>query len=113
MTNIYDQHNTAFKGRKMTTKHTQGPWILHNNIEVFGGTKESHFEVKISFNEWKPDYSNFEEAEANARLITAAPELLEALKYIVNCADPGEDAELTVDGYNKACAAIAKAEGDV
>ena len=36
--------------------------------------------------------------------------LLEALEFIVNDAEPGEDARLTADGYNRACAAIAAAK---
>ena len=50
-----------------------------------------------------------EEAEANARLISAAPELLEACKRLVNCMHlagwEGDDSTLY------ALAAIAKAEG--
>jgi len=45
------------------------------------------------------------------QLEKAAPKLLAALKRIVNDAEPGEAAQLTVDGYNQACAAIAEAEG--
>lgn len=61
-----------------------------------------------------PDLEQSEEHEeenlSNARLIAAAPELLEALLFIVNdFPEPGEDARLTVDGYNKACEAINKA----
>ena len=49
----------------------------------------------------------------NAALVVAAPDLLAALEYIVNdIPEPGEDAELTVKGYNLACAAIAKAKGE-
>lgn len=51
------------------------------------------------------------DAVANARLIIASPELLAALEFIVNDAEPGEDARLTTEGYNRACAAIAKAIG--
>jgi len=53
-----------------------------------------------------------EQCRANAYLIAAAPELLEAALYVVDdTPTPGEDAELTVEGYNRLCAAIAKAEG--
>jgi hypothetical protein len=38
--------------------------------------------------------------------------LLEALEFIVNDAEPGEDARLTTAGYNKACAVIAKVRGE-
>ena len=39
----------------------------------------------------------------------AVPGLLAALQFIVNDAPAGEDAQLTVKGYNMACAAIAAA----
>ena len=45
------------------------------------------------------------------RLRAQRDELLAALLFIVNDAEPGEDAHLTVAGYNIACAAIAKAKG--
>lgn len=39
--------------------------------------------------------------------------LVEALEFIVNdTPEPGEDAQLTVEGYNKACAALAAARGE-
>ena len=46
------------------------------------------------------------------RLREINAELLTALSFIVNDAEPGEDARLTVEGYNRACAAIAKARGE-
>lgn len=66
----------------MKTQHTAGPWSIYNDadsgkdaygIEAFtetGSTKG----IAILMNR------GFEEAEANARLIAAAPELLETLK---------------------------------
>lgn len=47
-----------------------------------------------------------EEAEANARLIAAAPEMLEALEGILAITDRDHAA------WNKARAAIAKAKGE-
>lgn len=49
------------------------------------------------------------ENEANARLIAAAPELLEALKALVNCPDYKG---INTHEMNAARAAIAKAEGN-
>lgn len=46
-----------------------------------------------------------------AKLIVAAPDLLAALQFIVNAVDIGEDAWLTLKGYEAARAAIAKAGG--
>lgn len=48
----------------------------------------------------------------NDKLTEANFNLLEALEFIVNCQpEPGEDAVLNVEGYNKACAALSKAKG--
>jgi hypothetical protein len=60
---------------KMETKHTPGPWIVKTYTPNHG-----------CWNHWiqsKHGPSNTDEAEANARLIAAAPELLEALKELV------------------------------
>jgi len=104
----------------MDTKHTPGPWkpeqqdarlcvrgceSLHmvyversNPSHNVGGTVKH-----VIAENCEPE---------DARLIAAAPDLLSALDYIVNDAKPGEDARLTVNGYNRACAAIAKARGE-
>jgi hypothetical protein len=52
-------------------------------------------------------------SEANARLIAAAPELLEALNQVLNCPAMNEDSAdpKTVEAYDRARAAIANAEG--
>lgn len=51
-----------------------------------------------------------ESNQEKASLISAASDMLAALKRIVNDSpEPGEDAVLTAEGYNQACAAIAKA----
>lgn len=58
------------------TKHTQGPWVAHignhdtyismpDGAEIYTGTEDQ----------------NLETIEANARLIAAAPDLLEALEW--------------------------------
>ena len=52
----------------------------------------------------------WEDAARGQQLRNAAPELLAALQFIVNdTPEPGEDARLTTEGYNKACAAIERA----
>ena len=87
------------------TKHTPGPWV-----EKYGTLYGSNGEKVVcssnglafgSVNSW-PD------AAANARLIAAAPELLEALQAIIS----DMDSEFGTDyDYNKARAVIAKATG--
>lgn len=84
------------------TKHTPGPWkytisAKHNRPQISG--KDGHQICLL----WRDG-----EMEANARLIAAAPELLEALKNLAN--------QTVINEYNGHCftaarKAIAKAEG--
>lgn len=87
--------------------HTPGPWWVDGPGEGI----EVHDTFGRTASVWG-EGGKESEAWANARLIAAAPELLAALKFIVNdCPEPGEAAQLTAHGYNLACSAIAKAEG--
>jgi hypothetical protein len=79
-------------------KHTSGPWKLTGHGELIIGRDQIYGEVAIAeakFN-WK----------ANARLISAAPDLLEALQDLVN-AQP----EASLPILEQARAAIVKATG--
>jgi len=113
----------------MSTKHTPGPWIYlydgSGDFSVYGvdgaevGTawsKDAHF-----MGNGEASYRN----EANARLIAAAPELLEALEVLarLDIADlGGRPDDYPVYGRNnsliscgdvrKVRAAIAKAKGE-
>lgn len=96
----------------MSAKHTPGPWMQHEGevlAKNYGLICRSYY--------GKPDG----EGSANARLIAAAPDLLDALQYladefrsVVNSEfathrnpDPAKDDP----AYSKAMAAIAKAIG--
>ena len=60
-------------------KHTPGPWrVSGHRLAVF--TKLNGINVVVADCDQTLGYS---ESEANARLIAAAPELLEYLKYAV------------------------------
>lgn len=92
----------------MTQNHTQGPW--HRNIKpatkyntIYAGrnTHVAHLETTGL---------DSEEVEANANLIAAAPELLDALNELKQWFSTIEGT-LLVD-CSKARAAIAKAEGN-
>ena len=87
----------------MTHTHTHGPWIAECNC-IRSELGNQRFDlvaiVPLNHNEWG----------ANARLIAAAPELLEALQMLM----PQEPQE--TDSYDRAMwgnarAAIAKATG--
>lgn len=88
------------------TQHTPGPWIMEHAQDVVTDTQ--HRIVAIAYDP-QDQRSISEISNANARLICAAPDLLEALKI----------ARRTIMGINpgawgvmdKLDSAIAKAEG--
>ena len=85
------------------SKHTPGPWAYcwtYGRVLVF-----QKGESTIAAVPYDGD-SEIPQAEANARLISAAPELLEALKFLMTA--HGEQLDLA---FEQAQSAIAKAEG--
>lgn len=88
------------------SKHTPGPWT--NDVMV-SLTETHEAGLNIGFlNTVNPQRRA--EAQANARLIAAAPELLEALQAITDLYDTDEGCRSTPE-YIAARAAIAKATG--
>jgi hypothetical protein len=88
--------------------HTPGPWHIeehkHTPATIVSTGAHRHIEVGCVF------YTDLESGAANARLIAAAPDLLEALKAYVHVDNRGgcaRDARL----FGLAKRAIAKAEG--
>ena len=70
----------------MELKHTPGEWELRGNKIFISGTSNSIATVHIQ-KSWDEQIRPIEDVEskANAKLIAAAPDLLEALKDIINC----------------------------
>lgn len=89
-------------------KHTKGPWV------VFGdwGIKDIDGRIIATFEALNDDLSNAnsDESFANAELIAAAPDLLEALENLCDWFD-GETRESAHSRIDTARAAIEKAEG--
>jgi len=99
------------------SKYTPGPWAIRRIAEVPGaicggvtrqymrgvGTDQLAMVCSV-----QPDNGGDEAMEANARLIAAAPELLEALEWLLD--DVGRASSML--GAVKARAAIAKATGE-
>ena len=93
--------------------HTPGPWVYQyspytsqdgHEIPAF----EVHGEDKVcDTNENQPS----EEQEANARLIAAAPELLDALDCLLIYAADIHSEDLDLEVYEQARAAIRQAKG--
>lgn len=110
--------------------HTPGPWNYcgedDGDFVVFGGKNEGVFICNVGFDRVVPANSitvAFDVDHANALLIAAAPELLEALRRMVDrCTRyleevPISESEMFDPNYvgplTQARAAIAKAEGEV
>lgn len=103
----------------MTTQHTPGPWV---GAGPSFGDRLPRYTTSI-MTDWEheddgyieicelPFHHHDDENEANARLIAAAPDLLEALKdalfHVENQGDVGVDEWIACE--RKARAAIAKA----
>lgn len=88
-------------------KHTPAPWIISEEngmiIGIWPSDKSGPYVAAVRYSD-NPK-ATLEIAKANAKLIAAAPELLEALEYIVN----NQDMDSSV---KKAIAAIKKAKGE-
>jgi hypothetical protein len=104
----------------MKTNHTPGPWKaelitagdkpahpVYWNIK-FSGDYDSH---RAAINVYKAGKGTIKEAEANARLIAAAPELLEALGNLYKAAEKfyNEKDQAFTDVLHAAYIAINKA----
>lgn len=104
-----------------TNKHTAGPWVL---IDGFPGVSyvqdERGHDVARTFSAAQPPREGrvgptitYVEAEANARLIAAAPEMFEALKLAYDSACTNQDSAPSKEAFLKMKAAIIKAVGNV
>ena len=96
--------------------HTKGPWelILNYDNNLKGSIKGRHT-IKDS-DGWNIAriWESAPNAEANARLIAAAPDMLEALQWYVDNDDTsyGEEDAYWEAGRDKATEAIRKAKGE-
>jgi hypothetical protein len=99
------------------SQHTPGPWKTLNRgtnrlVDIVQGSDASNGLAKVWLNEYRKRGATPERL-ANARLIAAAPELLEALERILTTHDDScQGAECGIAGIDAARAAIAKAKGE-
>lgn len=89
----------------MSAKHTPGPWEvgIDEGAMVFGGPDCREGVCDTSFKS-----KNIYQEQADARLISAAPEMLNVLKVLV---EQGDFEGFTADFQQQVLAVIAKAEG--
>ena len=103
----------------MNTKHTPGPWTYDSTWSLINGPKKE--EVAAIHSGTIGDRVHRQQraiADANARLIAAAPEMLEALKLLTTYVEEYKRGKIwdinfveVTNAINKARAAIARAEG--
>ena len=95
----------------METKHTPGPWAYHNTPTPFIHVAAGGLPICQIYTSTAHGQSMGEQF-ANARLIAAAPELLEALKACAAvCAGETMNKRGLISALEQARAAIAKATG--
>lgn len=97
----------------MTTKHTPGPWTMHprgeDGAEVRAITSVAWCGIASTHGASGSQVIRADEAQANARLIAAAPDLLAACEAIIDAATPWAP---DTPALMMVRAAIAKAKGD-
>lgn len=105
----------------MSAPHTPGPWMLGRTIGGQIDIDAPHAPVRwaglarvVVETEAVNGYSRDPEAEANARLIAASPEMLGALEWIALIYESCDlnHAEFRVEAKRCVDAAIAKAKGE-
>lgn len=118
----------------MSAKHTPGPWVAHPIELMTAGLPYTPVAANTLIAKvYSTAYGDHEQSQANARLMAAAPELLQALRDLLEAAgsiqgtfgcirgDTPEDADLHIhdewaEGFLKeradqAIAVLAKMEG--
>ena len=86
------------------SKFTPGPWL-------FSSYKSGNSVIVIDGKEFDVATVNYPNRDANAHLIAAAPELYEALEFLLTCKH-GEFCDHYREAERKAKAALAKARGE-
>jgi hypothetical protein len=90
----------------MNAQHTSGPWWVDDDGFVASGSGDDY--KTIADPRCMEPRGNEAEIDANADLIAAAPDLLDALQNMLSCADAG-DMDSLANASADARAAIQKA----
>jgi hypothetical protein len=110
------------------TTHTPGPWTLltepsthdgHDIVRFYVSGKEAQtsidsneeLQITAGYGGLSDGFTSIEKAEANARLMAAAPELLEALKMMWDSSCTNASSRPSKAAFLAARAAIFKATG--
>ena len=94
----------------MNTEYTSGPWICHSGmVWKQDGTEDG---IPIARMDRNTSRTIPTERDKNARLIAAAPDLLEALRFMVNAAKTETGMDIYKAHIEQAENAIRKAIGE-
>ena len=94
------------------SKHSPGPWsVVDGHYPSMQEIQGPSFNINIVMSSTDLNFQDYLSRSADARLIAAAPELLEALSSRVDLYETDEGCR-ELDQYRKARAAIAKALGE-
>jgi hypothetical protein len=105
-------------GGMRMSKHTPGPWEWGDGHRGLYGQGEGRQREVLTFESYEGMWLSYtDNQEANARLIAAAPDLLEALECMIigaaACAIPHpKEREVIQEAVNMAIAAKRKAKGE-
>lgn len=91
-------------------QHTPGPWTIENHGSTYIISKPGDGYITRDVCRMDGSTMSAFAQKANAHLIAAAPDLLEALQEIISAADGDGWSQLDA-GFSKARAAIARARG--
>ena len=102
------------------SKHTPGPWkqgIVKNHgnsgwTKIIDGNNVFIAKIQSIHKQGQRQADDFSIEEANARLIAAAPELLDACIGLIGILTPKQYSKQFPNVYKKAKQAIAKAESE-
>jgi hypothetical protein len=97
----------------MTHLHSPGPWSIESSLSSeFRFTRYITDLAAHVVADVRPVEGDDQVELANARLIAAAPEMLDALEYLLPIADKNAETSFGRDAVRIARAAIAKAKGE-
>lgn len=96
----------------METKHTPGPWEAHRGTEVNYLPPDSNMAYRVAYMDMSGNGVVGQRHAANARLIAAAPDLLEACEASLAALDFADQDRFDGGALTKQLReAIAKAQG--
>ena len=107
-----NDNKTAYTGKDYPV-HTNGPWLIEGDqirTSISSGVKHVAMVNYFNCGTGDPRTITDKEHEANARLIAASPEMLEALRWLDNAYDCREahngDVAFSYDDFEKVRRAI-------